>query len=97
MNSYLQDPSKPVKETVVSDACTVVDVLGEDVRYCQPPSLIASPILIVLDDYLRNHLIDRYCAIELKEYRRIFRANDEVCLFLIAWDYFLLTHYRQGN
>jgi uncharacterized protein YutE (UPF0331/DUF86 family) len=26
----------------------------------------------------RNHIIERYCAIELKEYRRIFRSNDEV-------------------
>lgn len=26
----------------------------------------------------RNHIVDRYCAIELREYRRIFRANDEV-------------------
>ena len=25
-----------------------------------------------------NHLIDRFCAVELKEYRRIFRPTDEV-------------------
>lgn len=27
---------------------------------------------------LRKHLIEKYCASELKEYRRIFRVTDEV-------------------
>ncbi|KAF8526023.1 Vps53-like protein [Hysterangium stoloniferum] len=53
---FLQDPSKTIKRSTISDACGVVDVLGED---------------------FRNHLIDRYCVVELKEYRRIFRATDE--------------------
>lgn len=26
----------------------------------------------------RNHIVERYCSIELREYRRIFRSNDEV-------------------
>ncbi|KAI6021528.1 Vps53-like protein, partial [Pisolithus microcarpus] len=46
---YLQDPSKQPRTSQITDACSVVDVLG----------------------------LDRYVAIELKEYRRIFRANDE--------------------
>ncbi|KAF7361607.1 Vacuolar protein sorting-associated protein 53 [Mycena venus] len=54
--SYLQDPSKPVKPSVIADACSVVDVLGADVR---------------------AQMIERYVAIELKEYRRIFRTSDE--------------------
>ncbi|KAL0581905.1 Vacuolar protein sorting-associated protein 53 [Marasmius crinis-equi] len=53
---YLQDPAKPIRPTVISDACQVVDVLGPDVR---------------------SHLIERYVALELKEYRRIFRTSDE--------------------
>ncbi|TFK66526.1 hypothetical protein BDN72DRAFT_844204 [Pluteus cervinus] len=53
---YLQDPTKPIKQSVIADACLVVDVLGADVR---------------------AHLVDRYVAIELKEYRRIFRTTDE--------------------
>ncbi|KAK1230251.1 Vacuolar protein sorting-associated protein 53 [Marasmius sp. AFHP31] len=53
---YLQDPAKPVRPTVIADACQVVDVLGPDVR---------------------SHLIERYVAMELKEYRRIFRTSDE--------------------
>ncbi|KAJ6594211.1 Vps53-like protein [Mycena capillaripes] len=53
---YLQDPSKPVKPSVIADACLVVDVLGADVR---------------------AQMIERYVAIELKEYRRIFRTSDE--------------------
>ncbi|KAG7098487.1 hypothetical protein E1B28_000431 [Marasmius oreades] len=53
---YLQDPSKPVRPTVIADACHVVDVLGPDVRF---------------------QLIERYVALELKEYRRIFRTSDE--------------------
>ncbi|KAH7923145.1 hypothetical protein BV22DRAFT_1196908 [Leucogyrophana mollusca] len=53
---FLQDPAKPVKPTLIADACAVVDVLGPDVR---------------------AHVIDRYVALELKEYRRIFRATDE--------------------
>ncbi|KAJ6498983.1 Vps53-like protein [Mycena sanguinolenta] len=53
---YLQDPSKPIKPSVIADACSVVDVLGADVR---------------------AQMIERYVAIELKEYRRIFRTSDE--------------------
>ncbi|KIJ68088.1 hypothetical protein HYDPIDRAFT_173763 [Hydnomerulius pinastri MD-312] len=53
---YLQDPSKPFKTAHMIDACSVVDVLGPDVRV---------------------QLIERYVALELKEYRRIFRASDE--------------------
>ncbi|KAK7005804.1 Garp complex subunit [Favolaschia claudopus] len=53
---YLQDPSKPIKPSVIADACSVVDVLGADVR---------------------GQIIERYVAIELKEYRRIFRTSDE--------------------
>ncbi|KDQ27540.1 hypothetical protein PLEOSDRAFT_1104224 [Pleurotus ostreatus PC15] len=56
MSSYMQDPAKPMKGSVIADACLVVDVLGNDVRY---------------------HIIDRYVGLELKEYRRIFRATDE--------------------
>lgn len=55
-DSYLQDPSKPVKLGTIADACLVVDVLGADVR---------------------AQLVDRYVALELKEYRRIFRTSDE--------------------
>ena len=40
----------------MTNACLVVDVIGDD---------------------FRSHLIERYCAIELKEYRRIFRTSDE--------------------
>jgi hypothetical protein len=54
--SYVQDPSKPIKPAVISEACLVVDVLGPDER---------------------AHLLDRYVALELKEYRRIFRSTDE--------------------
>ncbi|KAJ7268661.1 Vps53-like protein [Mycena haematopus] len=53
---YLQDPSKSIKPSVIADACSVVDVLGADVR---------------------AQMIERYVAIELKEYRRIFRTSDE--------------------
>ncbi|KAG6845073.1 hypothetical protein H0H87_000977 [Tephrocybe sp. NHM501043] len=52
----LQDSSKPVKATQITDACLAADVLGPD---------------------FRTHLIDRYVALELKEYRRIFRSTDE--------------------
>lgn len=54
--SFLPDPLKPVKHTLITSACAAVDVLGADVRAA---------------------LIERYCAIELKEYRRVFRAGDE--------------------
>ena len=54
--SYMQDPAKPIKPSVVADACLVVDVLGPEVRI---------------------QFIERYVALELKEYRRIFRATDE--------------------
>ncbi|CUA74508.1 Vacuolar protein sorting-associated protein 53 homolog [Gallus gallus] [Rhizoctonia solani] len=53
---FLQDPSRPIKQSAISDACLVVDVLGDDVR---------------------NAILDRYAALELKEYRRIFRNTDE--------------------
>ena len=52
----MQDPGKPIKPSVIADACLVVDVLGPDVR---------------------TQFIERYVALELKEYRRIFRATDE--------------------
>lgn len=54
--SYFQDPAKPIRPSIITDACLVVDVLGADVR---------------------SHLIERYVSLELKEYRRIFRATDE--------------------
>ncbi|TFY62573.1 hypothetical protein EVJ58_g3787 [Rhodofomes roseus] len=53
---YMQDPGKPIKPSVIADACLVVDVLGPEVR---------------------TQFIERYVALELKEYRRIFRATDE--------------------
>lgn len=56
LNSYLQDPAKPIKPGVIADACLAVDVLGSDVR---------------------AHMVERYVALELKEYRRIFRSTDE--------------------
>ncbi|TFK21105.1 hypothetical protein FA15DRAFT_672889 [Coprinopsis marcescibilis] len=53
---FIQDTAKPIKPSLISEACTAVDVLGPDVR---------------------SHIIDRFVAFELKEYRRIFRTNDE--------------------
>ncbi|KAH9944691.1 Vps53-like protein [Amylocystis lapponica] len=53
---YAQDPSKPIKPSVIADACLVVEVLGPEIR---------------------TQFVDRYVALELKEYRRIFRATDE--------------------
>ncbi|KZT71823.1 hypothetical protein DAEQUDRAFT_744138 [Daedalea quercina L-15889] len=53
---YMQDPGKPIKPSVIADACLVVDVLGPEVR---------------------TQFMERYVALELKEYRRIFRATDE--------------------
>ncbi|KAJ8494966.1 hypothetical protein ONZ51_g1987 [Trametes cubensis] len=53
---YMQDPAKPIKPSVVADACLVVDVLGPEIRV---------------------QFVERYVALELKEYRRIFRATDE--------------------
>ncbi|KAI0935268.1 hypothetical protein AcV7_003755 [Taiwanofungus camphoratus] len=53
---YMQDPAKPIKSSIIADACLVIDVLGPEVR---------------------TQFVDRYVALELKEYRRIFRATDE--------------------
>ncbi|RPD57521.1 hypothetical protein L226DRAFT_503394 [Lentinus tigrinus ALCF2SS1-7] len=53
---YMQDPAKPIKPSIVADACLVLDVLGPEVR---------------------SQFVERYVALELKEYRRIFRATDE--------------------
>ncbi|TRM70028.1 Vps53-like protein [Schizophyllum amplum] len=53
---FMQDTTKPVRPTVMADACLVADVLGPDVR---------------------AHLVDRYVALEIKDYRRIFRPTDE--------------------
>ncbi|KAI0929946.1 hypothetical protein AcV5_006778 [Taiwanofungus camphoratus] len=53
---YMQDPAKPIKSSIIADACLVMDVLGPEVR---------------------TQFVDRYVALELKEYRRIFRATDE--------------------
>ncbi|KAF8310331.1 Vps53-like protein [Cantharellus anzutake] len=43
------------------------------------PAILSDACLVVdvLGHDVRDHLIDRYCSIELKEYRRVFRANDE--------------------
>ncbi|KAG2016360.1 hypothetical protein CC2G_009531 [Coprinopsis cinerea AmutBmut pab1-1] len=43
------------------------------------PSLIAEgcQVVDVLGPEVRSHIIDRFVALELKEYRRIFRTNDE--------------------
>ncbi|OSX65954.1 hypothetical protein POSPLADRAFT_1177410 [Postia placenta MAD-698-R-SB12] len=53
---YVQDPSRPIKPSVIADACLVIDVLGPEIR---------------------SQFVERYVALELKEYRRIFRATDE--------------------
>ncbi|RXW18060.1 hypothetical protein EST38_g7790 [Candolleomyces aberdarensis] len=55
-NFFIQDPSKQIKATLIGEACTVVDVLGVQ---------------------MRHHIVDRFVALEMKEYRRIFRTNDE--------------------
>ena len=54
--SFLSDPSNPMRPSIITNACLVVDVIGDD---------------------FRSSLIERYCAIEMKEYRRIFRTSDE--------------------
>ena len=41
--------------------------------------------------------MDRYCALELKEYRRIFRANDEVCWSLSHLGYPSLIPWQAGQ
>ncbi|KAG8906708.1 Vacuolar protein sorting-associated protein 53 [Tulasnella sp. 403] len=43
------------------------------------PSVIKNACLVVdvLGEDVRHHIIDRYCAFEFKEYRKIFRASDE--------------------
>lgn len=56
-----------------------------DAFYLQDPAKPSKPAQIidacavadVLGHDVRRHLIDRYVALELKEYRRIFRATDE--------------------
>lgn len=56
-----------------------------DAFYLQDPAKPSKPAQIidacavadVLGPDVRRHLIDRYVALELKEYRRIFRATDE--------------------
>ncbi|KIJ51343.1 hypothetical protein M422DRAFT_157993 [Sphaerobolus stellatus SS14] len=56
-----------------------------DAFYMQDPAKPVKPKVImdaalvvdVLGEEVRNSLIDRFCSIELKEYRRIFRATDE--------------------
>ncbi|KAJ2919921.1 hypothetical protein MD484_g444, partial [Candolleomyces efflorescens] len=55
-NFFIQDPNKQIKATLIGEACTVVDVLGVQ---------------------MRHHIVDRFVALEMKEYRRIFRTNDE--------------------
>ncbi|EIW83097.1 hypothetical protein CONPUDRAFT_121483 [Coniophora puteana RWD-64-598 SS2] len=75
---FLQDPSKPVRPALITDACLAVDVIGPDVR---------------------THIIDRYVAMELKEYRRIFRASDEAGYLdnvsrRYAWFKRLLQHHE---
>ena len=54
--SILQDSSKQIKPSLITEACLVVDIIGSD---------------------FRSHLVDRYVALELKEYRCIFRTTDE--------------------
>jgi hypothetical protein len=59
-----------------------IDVSGsylQDTNKQVKPSLIADACLAVgvLGADFRAHLIDRYVALELKEYRRIFRNTDE--------------------
>lgn len=43
------------------------------------PTLIADACLVVdvLGPDVRAHLVDRFVALELKEYRKIFRSSDE--------------------
>lgn len=53
---YLQDTTKQIKAALITDACKVVDQLGDDFRL---------------------HLVDRYVALELKDYRRIFKPTEE--------------------
>lgn len=77
----LQDPAKPIKHSVISDACSVVDVMGEDVR---------------------NHFIEKYCSLELKEYRRIFKSTDEAGQLdnvsrRFAWFRRVLTTYEEEH
>ncbi|KZV93409.1 hypothetical protein EXIGLDRAFT_612935 [Exidia glandulosa HHB12029] len=77
----LQDPARPVKPSVIRDACAVVDVLGEDVR---------------------NHFIEKYCSLELKEYRRIFKSTDEAGQLdnvsrRFAWFRRVLTTYEEEH
>ncbi len=51
----------------------------EDPKKQVKTSTVADACLVVdvLGEDVRNNLVDRYVAMELKEYRRIFRTTDE--------------------
>lgn len=52
--------------------------LQDPAKSSKPAQIIdACAVADVLGPDVRRHLIDRYVALELKEYRRIFRATDE--------------------
>src|ERR1700733_1361680 len=60
-----------------------------------PPSLVLSAHG---DDLcIRNHLIERYCSIELREYRRIFRSNDEVRFLLLLCTGYVFSRLVQAG
>lgn len=46
---------------------------------------------------IRNHLIERYCSIELREYRRIFRSNDEVRFRLLLCTSYVFSRLLQAG
>lgn len=72
--SFIGDAAHAPPLATLADACLVVDVLGDDVKSVGP--IPARAINLLMQN--RNIIVERYCSIELKEYRRIFRANDEV-------------------
>ncbi|KAG1752867.1 Vps53-like protein [Suillus lakei] len=52
--------------------------LQDPAKPSKPAQIIDACVVVdVLGPDVRRHLIDRYVALELKEYRRIFRATDE--------------------
>jgi len=55
-----------------------ISFLQDTAKQIMPASITQVCLVVdVLGIDFRSHLIDRYVALELKEYRRIFRTNDE--------------------
>lgn len=70
-----------VQRELLEQVCEDFEVIFAKGEVAQRKAMLAEACLVIdaLGDHARSRLVNWYCNTQLREYRQVFRGNDEVC------------------